>query len=54
MTPSHTARAAALVGNARSTTGTKPYLISSLLELEFDIAADLVKVTGSCNSVPTE
>jgi len=54
MTPSHTAKAAALVGKARSTTGTKPYLISSILELEFDIAADLVKVTSSCDGVPTE
>jgi len=53
MTPSHTARAAALVGNARSTTGTKPYLISFLFKAQPD-KADLVEVSGSCNSVPAE
>jgi hypothetical protein len=53
MTPSQTARAAALVGKARSTTGTNPYPISSPLELKSDMA-DLVEVTGSCDSIPRE
>jgi hypothetical protein len=52
MTPSHTARAAALVGKARSTTGTNPYTIS-FQPVKGDVA-DLVEITGSCDGVPTK
>lgn len=52
MTPSQTARAAAFVGKARSTTGTKPYQVS-FVRHEWK-PADLVEVSCSGKSVPGE